>query len=384
MKTFSDPNVAELLRKHKNTPSDYDYQHLLSRLDKAISNSSAARRYFTLTEDSPLSLSLDTDEWQLVRVPMEGQKTPMQVTMQRYKGKVVCYLSRNQDPTEHFYEEICSKDHIQMTEIGTRFRLKWVSLGFKSLSDSEISLTVKFGPLPHRRPKPLVRTQLAADLNELRTDESKRQALFDRVELLLSQRAEAKRCANNYVRRNILEAGKQAEEEAWERKEAEKARREQVIERYREVLREKKSRGVTLKQQKQMRLEAMSKAEQERALQMQTQEEQKAWLALSCLAGASLSLLQELFRRKEKMMEVMRKMKAAMILQRCYRKVLLTINPKRLVRQRALQHLALLSSLLGPEVAHNSRSRLYACIAESCKANAIGDCITRFLGRGKS
>ena len=198
----------------------------------------------------------------------------------------------------------------------------------------------------------------------------------------MSQRAEAKRYTYNYVRRNILEAGKQAEE-ARERKEAEKARREQVIERYREALREKKSRGVTLKQQKQKRLEAMSKAQQERALQLQTQEEQKTWLALSCLAGASLSLLHELVRRKEIMLETTRKMKAAMILQRCYRKALLTINPKRLVRQRALQHLSLLSNLLGPEVAHSSRCQIYTCIVDSCEANAIGDCTIQFLGRGK-
>lgn len=381
-KTYSDPEVAELLRKHKNTPSDYDYQHLLSRLDKAISSSSAARRYCILTDDLPLNLSLETEEWQLVRVPLEGRKTPMQVTIQRIKGKVICYLGRNQDPTEHFYDEICSKDTVEVTEIGTHFRLKWLGIGFKSLSEADLSLSVKFGPLPHRRPKPLVRTQVLADLDELRKDENKRQTLFDKVEFLLAQRAEARRSANNYVLQNILDAGRQRDE-VWERRETEKARREQVIERYREGLREKKSRVAMLKQQKQQRLEARAKAQAEQEVQLQTQTEQQTWLALSCLAGASLAWLQELQNRKEKIQEMSRKMGAAMILQRCYRKVLLTINPKRLVRQHAIEHLCLFSGLLGPEAAYNSRTKLLVCIVDSCKANAIGVYIIRFLARGK-
>jgi len=381
-KTYSDPEVAELLRKHRNTPSDYDYQHLLSRLDKAISGSGATRRYSILTDEMPLSLSLEPDEWQLVRVPLEGQKTPVQVAITRFKGKVVCYLGRNQDPTEHFYDEICSKDTIEVTEIGAHFRLKWLGLGFKSLSEADLSLSVKFGPLPHRRPKPLVRTQVLADLDELRKDESKRQTLFDKVELLLAQRAEARRSANNYVRRNIVGVGRQRDE-GWERRETEKARREQVIERYREALREKKSRGAMLKQQRQLRLEARVKAQAEREVHLQTQTEQQTWLALSCLAGASLAWLQELHHRKNTMQEISRKMGAAVILQRCYRKVLLTINPKRLVRQHAIDNLCLYSGLMGPEVACSSRTKLHACMVDSCKVNAIGDYITRFLGRSK-
>ena len=382
-KSFSTPDVGSLYLQSKGSPSDFDYQHLLSRLDKAITSSTSARRYSTLTEDQPLTISLDTDEWLLVHVPIEGAKTPMQVTMQRTKGRVICYLGRNQDPTDRFYDDISYKDYIVISESGLRFRMKWVGMGFKCVSDCDFVLSVRFGNMPLKRNRQLVRTQVLSDLNELRKDEFKRQALFDHVDSLLAQRASARRLSRNHIHNNIIGLH-HLRETAEIHREIEKNRREQAIERYKEARKERKNRGMMQEKMKIMKLETELRLQEEKEAMRRLREEQAVWLALVALAGVSREMMDRFVERKGKILSVTNRMKAAMVLQRCYRKVLLTINPKRLIRQRALTHLRFLTHLLSPILTPHSHLQLFSCISDSHRTNAIGDSIIHFLTRGNA
>lgn len=364
--------------RERSFPTDRDYRRLLNRLDRIINGSALSFRFTTLSESRPAELSLDTDERQYIRVKTEGLSTPMKVTIARSKGKVMVYLSKSfQEPDNRNCEEVHSRDSFAFSEPGLRFKAACVYLGVHCLEEAALVVTVSFG---HRR-KALhasaTKLPSLTDLGEFRKDDSKRQALSKHVEELLASKQEAnKTTSRDYIRENRANLGK--DETGIAKKDLEMQRREEALRKHFQNLKDKKAKALLLLRRQELRIEAEAKARTELEARVQQEALQKQWLGLLPFFS-SVEVMWEIYiRRKARVEEAGRQVKAAMVLQRCYRRVLLQINPKRLIRQHALHHLSIYSRVIGPEIAYESRGKVANMIRDSAEASRVKDALDAY------
>lgn len=369
--------------RQQSFPTDKDYRRLLNRLDRIINGSALSFRFTTLSETKPAEFSLDPDERQYIRIKTEGLSSPMKVTITRSKGKVVVYVSKSfQEPDERNCEEVHSRDSFTLSEPGLRFKTACMYLGVHCLDEATLTITVSFGHRRRAHHASMTKLPSLTDLGEFRKDDSKRQALSKHVEELLASKNEASKATfRDYIRENRANLGK--DEAGNAKKDLEMQRREEALRKHFQNLKDKKARALLLLRRQELRIEAEGKARLELEARQQEQAMQKQWLGLLPFFVSVEVLYANFVTRKANVEEAGRQVKAAMVLQRCYRRVLLQINPKRLIRQHALHHLSIFAKVIGPEIAYESRSKVANMIKDSAEASRVKDSLDAYYRKSK-
>ena len=363
--------------RERSLPTDRDYRRLLNRLDRLVNGSALSFRFTALSESKPIELNLDALERQNIRVKTEGLSIPMKVTITRTRGKIILYLSKSfPEPNERNCEEIHTRDNFAVSEPGLRFKTAFIYMGIQCVEETALTMSVSFGIKRKMNHKSLTKLPSLTDLGEFRRDDSKRQALDKHVEALLAVKQEARGYSHDFVRENRWNLGR--DESGNEKREAEIQRREEALRRHFQNLKEKKARALLLLRRQELRIEAETKAKEELEARLQVEEMQKQWLGMLPFFVSVEVMWDTYVKRKADVEEAGRQVKAAMVLQRCYRRVLIQINPKRLVRQHALNHLSLFSHLFGPEITFESRSKILTLIQASAEASRVKDALDTF------
>ena len=375
---FKPTSSLPLTNRDRLFPTENDYRRLLNRLDRLIKGSALSFRFTVLTESKPINLSLDTSERQYIRVKTVGLSIPMKVNIQRNMGKIVTYVSKSfNEPDERNSEETHNKDNFVVSEPGLRFKTQFIYLGIHCLEETVLTLSVTFGHKRLNKHKSLTKIPSMTDLEELRKDDGKFEALGRHVETLLAMKQETSRVAfHNFVRENRNKAGK--DESGNGKKEVEMQRREDALRRHFQNLKEKKEKAMLLLRRQELRVEAEAKAKAEFEVKMQREEMQKQWLGMLPFFVSVEVIWDTYTKRKACVEEAGRQVKAAMVLQRCYRRVLLQINPKRLIRQHLLHHLSLFTHLFGPEITFQSHTKLLSLFRTSAETSRVKDKLDTF------
>lgn len=364
---------ATTRRTERPLPTDRDYQRILNRLEHLVSGA-----VVSLTESKHFELNLDEDDWQFVRVRTHGRPSPMTVLLSPHKGQVVIYLSLStQEPRRDSYDLCFTRDVVTYAEAGGKLKAPWVFLGIHCVAETMTKLSLRFGKTVRRQHS---ETHIASlpDLNEFRRDEGKRQALALKVGELLIQRQTAwtlKYAEKDYISDNrhyLLRASNA------EKKEAETQRQQAAILKHKQWLRDKKAKALLALRRQELRAEAERQAKYAQERREQLCSQQRRWLKWMYAVAALETMWFKLHKRKSTHELANRRMKAAMVLQRCYKKVILTVNPKRLSRQHALHHLRLYVNLVGLlEFSHINMS-LKTAISASTELHNIRICMSKF------
>ena len=370
---LSRPRSRSISALHMKSPlpSDRDYKRMINRLDKIIHGSALSFKCMTLSESKPADLTLDENEWQYLKVKLQGLQIPLKVSLHRAKGRLICYVSRTiSEPTDFFYDEVHSTDDFLISEPGLRFKSSWLYIGIQCLEEATFTVAIKFGYV-HRTKKRQVGCRPSAfeDLEELRRDEDKRKELELKVKEALERRKERwKGSEMNFVRRNKGEEVL-VEREQW--REAQVQRRIETFERKRAHLHSRKARAIANIQKQELRRQAEATARLVLQAKLQHERFQRQWLSLSSFLRASSYLHANWLKAKQAKEDISRKMSAVHIIQRCYRRVRLFVNPKRKIKELLLHHLMLHKGMFGEVVRAEGKEMILAAIKNGVKSNGV-------------
>ena len=271
-KTSSLPEIELIKFTHK----DNDYLKLINKLNQVISPNGNKRPVFFQDSD-PVDFSMDENQIQFCKISVRGKKTPMIVKIQRFRGKVMTYLSTiYNEPGPSNYERYFGTDFFEIRENSTYFKYDNIFLGIKAIEDSIFKVTVAFGKITSLLELKRIRRQLSLRYN------FKESLIEDEEEEEIHHHVEKKqKSPKNFIAMNkglkILSSclnGQVIKEKA----EQWKMRRTKVLEKKKILSSEKKNRVKDLLNKKILKIQ-MEKAEKERLLQLQTQQLfEKIWL----------------------------------------------------------------------------------------------------------
>lgn len=339
-------------------------------------------RPLTLPEGKPLEIRLEEDEWQYLKIRMYGKSTPLEVSMRKTKGKAVIYVSKTlTEPTESFYDEVWRKETAIMTEPGLKFKTEWLFVGIKCLVDVQITLSARFGSSNESTKRKIAPGFTLADLDLFRFDETKRLNLGQTVELILKRQKlglKVSQSSRNFVEENQKVASFRGNSTV---REMEERHRLEVLER--SVLREEERRGraeAALKRQE-MRKEEQAKAAESQRLKALESSRQQQWLSLLFLSLSCDSLLLRFQVRQSSLKKAQAETRAAMVIQRIYRRCIKHLNPKRLAFQRAAGCVRLFKGLLGPVMMPRATGALMSLFRGSLQSYKVSEKVKKCLGK---
>ena len=275
-----------------------------------------------------------------------------------------------------------AKDFITYSEGGNKLKSQWVFLGIHCVKETGLRLVLRFGKV-NRRQRSEPRLSSLPDLNEFRRDEGKRQALALKVEELIIQRHAAwalKYSGKDYIRdnRRFMFPAPDAD-----KRETETQRRQAAILKRKQCLREKKAKALLSLRRQELRAEADRLVQVALEAQQQWQSQQRQWLQWVHVSVALETLWGKFHKRKATFEVSKRRMKAAMVLQRCYKKVILTVNPKRLIRQHAMHHLKLYLNIVGNLERRTISISLKTVISASTELHNIRKTMSEFYSKSE-
>ena len=364
----------------RQLPTDRDYQRVLNRLEHVVSGSSVA-----LTEEKEVEVSLDQEEWRFVRIHTLGRSAPMTVFLGRSKGRVVTYLSvSTQEPRPDNTDLTFTRDVITYSEPTSKLKTPNVYLGIHCLKETCLKLNLRFGKTHRRYHSEPRLTSTLPDLKEFRRDEGKRQALNLRVEEAISKRQAAwaiKYAGKDFIRDNRKFLFRSID---FDRKDTETQRRQTALIRRKQCLKDKKTKALEALNKQEIRANAEKAAKIAAEIRLQIQTQHQFWLLLIYTSISFDAIWSRFYKRKTTIDTANKRMKAAIVLQRCYKKVILTINPKRSVKLRALHSLIFYKNVCGESEKRKIRIMLKTIISSSSEIHSIRNKISSFFSKSTS
>ena len=161
-------------------------------------------------------------------------------------------------------------------------------------------------------------------------------------------------------------------------------RRENAIKKHKLALEAKKQKAELILHKKELKIafDAQKKAENdEKDRLMHFQREIIRFSSFFVCTNRLFSLFQA---KNAEISSKNRHLQAAILLQRCYRKVRLTVHPKKLMQERGIQHFFLMRGLIGPELASKFRLKLYKSIKDQYNLRKIGSFVENFRRKGEN
>lgn len=355
---------------HKPIPSQGDYENVLRKLEQLVSGSAADLRGLNACEEKHVQMNLNAREWRFLRVKTHGKRVPLSVLLTRVKGKVATYFNKSQqEPSEEEYDGVFYCDFFEISDSYCEFRAPVITLGFKCICKAVLTVTIHFG-----KELSLPTAQRSKSINPFDNAE----ALAAKVKGILARRETQALAASNHVKSNIAHVRRSTEDmQAWQTKE--RTRREQAMVKYREKLKEKKERGERAKLQRVLRLEALEAIEVREKQRAEELQLQQLMLQLLYFTSSAEALFLHFSKRKESLLQAKKVAFAVLMIQRCYRRVISRISPKRKTLQHALHHLSFFCGFEGPDLTYISRKRLFTVLKASCLGDRVNAAVREFL-----
>ena len=179
------------------SPTERDFKRVLDRLDKVTSSLGGAVGRINLKERKPFECSLDEGDAQVFRVITRSMPCPLRISLRR-TGKSVMFVSRNEmEPSEISYDLTTKAEKLSVSDPGLRFKNDFLFITVVALEDLRFTVVVVFGKEMKEGVKHTVRRQAIRKdetlkaLDELKRDETKLNAFYDRVERIERQRKQA-------------------------------------------------------------------------------------------------------------------------------------------------------------------------------------------------
>lgn len=354
---------------HKHIPSQGDYENVLRRLEQLVSGSAADLRELSACEEKHVQMNMNVREWRFVRVKTHGKRIPLSVFLARVKGKVVTYFNKSQhEPSEEEYDGVFYCDFFEISDSYCEFRAPVITLGFKCICEAVLTVTIHFG-----KELQLPTAQRPKSINPFNSVDT----LAAKVKGILARREAQALPSPNHLKTNIAHLRRSTEDlQAWQAKE--RTKREQAMVKYREKLKEKKERVERAKLQRALRLEALEAAEAREKQRVQLLQSQKLMLQLLCFTSSTEALFLRFSKRKELMRQAEKVAFAVLMIQRCYRRVISRISPKRKTLQHALHHLSFFCGFKGPDLTYINRKRLFRVVKASCLGDRVNAAAKEF------
>ena len=372
---ISAPSVKEERSiRNLSLPTERDYTRVQNRLNKLATGVGLTLRPLTLPEGKSLEIRLEEDEWQYLKVRIYGKATPMEMKMHRTKGKAKVFVSKTvTEPSETFHDEVWRKETAILTEPGLRFKSEWLFLGIKCLEDVQLTLSVRFGNTNEgsKRKKDLGFSLV--DLDLFRFDESKRLNLGQTVEMILKKQKMGLAISNSS--RNFLEENQKSASSRGTSvlviRELEEQHRLKVMEKSIQIAEERRIRAEAAVRKQEIRKEEQAKAAELQRLKDIESSRHQFWLSLTFLALSSEALVARFQVRKSALKKAQAETRAAMVIQRIYRKCIKHLNPKRLALQRAAGCVRLFKAFLSPILMPKTVARLMAVLRDSLRSYRV-------------
>ena len=362
--------------KNKPIPSEFDYQKVQKRLEAVISGEDTDQKPQNATEDKHIRMLMLPREWRFVRIKTYRKRIPLSISIVRTKGKILSYVNKSQkEPTEQEYDGLFPCDFFEIFDSYSEFHFPMLTLGLKCIHEAEFTLSIHFGTeITQSNPRfPRAKTVI----NPFGTPE----ALNSKVNEILSNR-EAQISAfpiqKNHIQKNILQICKTVED-IEKRRNEEKCRRQMALVKYKEKLQEKRNKVENAKKEKQMRIEAAILAKKLEEEEIERKENLRFMLNFAYFTSISQSLFDRFYKRKTVLEQAKKVTFAVILIQRCYRRIFLSINPKRCMMERSLHHISLLTSISGPKIAYLSRKKLMKVIRDSCTVDTVNAGVRRVM-----
>ena len=376
------PGLRTTSRK-SSVPSDRDFTRVQTRLSKLSSGVSLTMRQTVLSEDKTLELLLEQEERAYLKVRLNHKRIPLEVTMRHTKGTCIAYISKTvPEPNEALHEEVHRKETFQISETGLRSKSDWLYIGFKCIEDARVLLSIRFGVNRNSNSHkgPLVPLD---GLEDYRKDEVKRKILDQEVAEILKRRKEAF-CARfsmqNFIYKNKSAAGqvRSHSKPVWD----EEHRRE-VRER-RQLYRGKRVQQALLSLQRpQMLLERKIKEEEITRENRVRISRERDWLTRIAAAKAISELWSRFEQRKVAIADLKRRVKAAIRLQMCFKRCILTLEPRQLVLMRALDTFNLYVGSTALTAYSQTGDFVVSVLRASWKSQFVKSRFDNFLRKGK-
>ena len=368
--------------RKSSLPSDRDFTRIQTRLSKLSSGVSLSLRPAVLSEDKSVELLLEQEERTYLRVSLSHRRIPLEVSLRYVKGLCVVYVSRTvAEPSESLHDECHRKDTFSVSETGLRFKSEWLYIGLKCLKDAKVILSIRFGAnrSSNSHKGPLVLTD---GLETFRKDEIKRQVLDKEVATILQRRKEefgARFSLQNFISKNKSAAGRfrAISKPIWD-----EDHRRAVLER-RQVYREKRVESALLSLKRpEMLLERKRKAEEIlREKHLRTNRE-KHWVTGIASAKAISELWTRFELRKISIIDLKRRVKAAIRLQICFKRCIFALDPRQLTLRRAQTALTLFISSTALTVKGQKGDFLGSLLRASWQSQLVKAEFDRFLRKG--
>ena len=358
--------------RHKAIPSEGDYEKVLKRLELLVSGSAAEYKEESATEEKRLKMTMSLREWRFLRVKTHGKRVPLSVNLTRTKGKVVTYFNKTQfEPTETQYDGVFPCDFFEISDFYSEFRMPMVTLGFKCISEAELTVSIHFG-----KELQLPSTRKPKSFNPFGSPE----VLEAKVKGILATREAQVRTfppPHNHIQANITHIRRSMEDlETWQNKA--KDRREQAMLKYREKLREKKLRVENAKLQRVLKQEALRAVQEREEQHLELQQLQRDWLQYVSFASFVDQLSLNFRKRKQLILDAQKVAFSVLTIQRCYRCMIRKVHPKRSTLQYALHHLSFFCGLEGAHLTYASRTRVFGVLKASYRGDRVNAAVREF------
>lgn len=126
---------------------EVDYIKLINKLNKIISPNHS-KRPILFHDSDPIDVIIDENQLQICKIYVKEKKTPMMVKIQRFKGKIITYVSSSDsEPGPNSFEKYFRSDFFEIRENSSIFKYDNVFLGIKALEDSVLKVSVSFGKI---------------------------------------------------------------------------------------------------------------------------------------------------------------------------------------------------------------------------------------------
>lgn len=369
--------------RKSSLPSDRDFTRIQTRLSKLSSGVSLTLRPAVLSDSKSVELLLEQEEKAYLKVHLSHKRIPLEVSQRYLKGLCVVYISKSvPEPSESLHDEYHRKETFQVSETGLRFKSEWLYICLKCLEDARVILTVRFGAnrSSNGTKGPLVLTD---GLEVFRKDEEKRQILDKEVAAILQRRKEefgARFSLQNFISKNKSAARhfRALPNTLWD----EEHRRE-VLER-RQLFRQKRVETALLSLKRpEIRLDRKRKEEEMRREKSLRTNRERHWMTGMAAAKAVSELWSRFELRKIALEDLKRRVKAAIRLQICFKRCILTLDPRQLTLRRAQSALNLYISSTALTIQRQNSDFLGGMLRTSWKSQLVKGEFDRFLRQGK-
>ncbi|OMJ79979.1 hypothetical protein SteCoe_19848 [Stentor coeruleus] len=296
-------------------PTDQDFTRILTKLEMICANRTSGNRRIILNDSNSIEILLESGDIQYFTINSKGKTPPLTCTIKRSKGKTISYLSKiHTEPSKTMSEVKSKHDVFQISDVSLKFKNEAIFLSIEALSESILTLSVKFGD----------KTDIKKSKNLKTTKEEQEtiNKLDSEFSILYPSRSKSERkfLTKDFVKINIETLKRKLSvRDLVNKRQDWQIRRDSVLIRKRMHMVEKKERTLNIINKRMIRLEEEKKEREKHEELMVLQEKQSKWISLInfALSIKEIGRIREF--NRQKVFNKVKKSIAAYKLQKMYR-----------------------------------------------------------------